>query len=111
MVQMTRLATLCALLFGSCVLASAQMSAEALLKACNSKTESLQIVCSSYVEGFMDGIEASKGAREICWPKGVTVFQVVRVVTKWLNDHPEDLHHTARVEVMIALTTAFPCRN
>jgi hypothetical protein len=61
----------------------------------------------------MDGIEmgARIPQRDVCWPKGVTVFQAVRVVTKWLNDHPEDLHNTARVEVMKALMAAFPCKN
>jgi hypothetical protein len=42
---------------------------------------------------------------------GISNDQAVRIVVKWLNKHPEDLHQTARVTVLVALRNAFPCND
>jgi len=91
---------------------AAQMSAGDLLQECTAKGDASKLACSFYIEGFMDGVEmASNRTRDICWPKGVSVYQAVLVVVKWLKDHPEDLHNTARLQIMKALMNAFPCKN
>ena len=45
-----------------------------------------------------------------CASESVTTGQLVKVVTKHLNEHPEDLHAVAGSEVAIALSGPFPCR-
>ena len=78
--------------------------------------------CLAYMQGFSDGWEGStlahskdyedyrKTAQTIfCIPAEVTLGQEIRVVVKWLQDHPERLHHEASAEIVAALRTAFPC--
>jgi hypothetical protein len=46
-----------------------------------------------------------------CLPiEGVTAGQAIRIVTKYLNAHPERLHRDAHILVVEALREAFPCR-
>jgi len=70
-------------------------------------------VCAGYVEGIVDGHNTFVYWGEIkpywCMPKHGTVGQVIRVVTKYLQEHPESLHLTAGGLTAIALTEAFPC--
>ena len=70
----------------------------------------------SYLSGFLDGHELaastfeSRYKRVMCPPKGgIENEQVVRIVVKYLREHPEELHATDRVSVFIALARAFPC--
>lgn len=42
-------------------------------------------------------------------PERVSVRQVQRVVVKYLQEHPEQLHYTKFALVNIALNQAFPC--
>jgi Rap1a immunity proteins len=44
-----------------------------------------------------------------CTPKTVTNGQIQQVVTKYLNEHPEDLHIDASLLIGKALTAAYPC--
>lgn len=44
-----------------------------------------------------------------CLPQENTFGQLVRVVAKFLNDHPEQLHKPKAVLIMMALHEAFPC--
>jgi hypothetical protein len=70
--------------------------------------------CLGYVSGIDDGIEMAFGtsntARLYCIPEGVTSGQGVRVVVKWLRNHPDKLHNSARVLVVASLADAFPCK-
>jgi hypothetical protein len=70
--------------------------------------------CLGYVSGIDDGIEIASGtrntARPYCIPEGVTTGQGVRVVVKWLSDHPDKLHNTGRILVVASLADAFPCK-
>ena len=46
-----------------------------------------------------------------CAPaEGLTTGQAVRVVLKYLNLHPETLHKSAQLLVVVALREAFPCK-
>jgi hypothetical protein len=75
---------------------------------------------ASYCLGFITGIVTMtdevrianpKYAKLPCYPDGtMTAAQAVRVVTKYLNSHPEELHRDAHVLVVEALTEAFPCK-
>lgn len=73
--------------------------------------------CLSYISGFLDGFwvgETEKGVEtfeHVCIPHEVNTGQAIRVVTKWLEDHPEKLHRPAHACVYVALRDAFPCRQ
>ena len=42
-------------------------------------------------------------------PGGISLDQAMRIFLKWANDHPEQLHESARISVMLSLAQAFPC--
>ena len=78
--------------------------------------------CLAYVIGIIDDrfnfrIDeiASTGAfdpaRYFCFPHGVTPDQAVRVIVKWLGDHPARLHEDAIKLVLDALKENFPCHR
>jgi len=47
----------------------------------------------------------------VCFPKkGISVGQAVRIVVKYLNEHPEDLHAYEAILVMKAFYQAYPCK-
>ena len=52
-----------------------------------------------------------KGAALFCPPDGTTNGQAVRIVVKYLRDHPEELHKHDSVLAFTALKAAFPCAN
>lgn len=68
--------------------------------------------CIGYVTGFVEGWDlngfASNGLR-LCFPNGVTNEQLVKIVYKYLNDHPERLHMEAGTLVLMILDDTFPC--
>jgi hypothetical protein len=69
--------------------------------------------CSGYVNGIDDGIEIASAtgntAKLYCIPEGVTTGQAIRVLVKWLRNHPEKLHQS-RVLVVVSWADAFPCK-
>ncbi len=78
--------------------------------------------CLGYVTGVVDDHfscqlnEASATAaldptKHFCLPDGVTPNQTVRVVVKWLEDHPARLHESAIELVLSALKENFRCRQ
>lgn len=46
-----------------------------------------------------------------CIPEGMTNGQGVRVVVKYLEDHPKTLHYAATVLTMAAYRDAYPCKK
>jgi len=76
--------------------------------------------CVGYVQGVIDDhfscqINESSAAaldptKHFCLPDGVTPDQTVRVIVKWLEDHPARLHEKAIGLVLNALRDNFPCR-
>jgi hypothetical protein len=76
-----------------------------------------QAECHTWIIGFFDGLLWAQAMARIkhltpvtCFPNGLTGEQVRLIVEKHLRDHPEELHHSARLIVAIALDQAFPCR-
>jgi hypothetical protein len=73
--------------------------------------------CISYIAGVRDTITlyppTNKGKQLICIPKDqkITGGQLVRVVLKWLRDHPEELNMPRVVTVLEALRDTWPCRT
>ena len=70
-------------------------------------------MCLTYVIGLHDGIGmfADKGgpAEVYCQPDGVTAGQALRLLAKYIKDHPEKSHHATRDLMLAALVEAFPC--
>jgi hypothetical protein len=75
----------------------------------------LGVGCSFYISGaaqtlvLNDDVESSV-LRQPCPGKGVTNEQIVDVVVKWLDDHPENRELPAPYIIMDSLTKSFPCR-
>jgi hypothetical protein len=69
--------------------------------------------CVTYVGGLADGIAmfADKGSVQemYCSPSGVTHGQTVRLLVKYIKDHPEKSQETTRLLMLEALVAAFPC--
>ena len=56
----------------------------------------------SYLKNSMEDIK-------ICYPEGVENGQLIRLVLKYIRDHPEQAHEPAAVLVVKAELNAFPC--
>lgn len=72
-------------------------------------------LCGGYIMGIADGLMYAQIAdpkrTAICMPeKGYTVGQGVRVLNKYLNDHPEKLNQDVSLLALNAFRAAFPCK-
>jgi hypothetical protein len=83
----------------------------ALLGEC--KKEGL--FCDGYIAGVADAHRAvSHSFREMtryCTPEHVTVHELRRVVVRWLQANPGQIHFAASSLVVQALHDAFPCEE
>ncbi len=100
---------------------SAYDKGEEILWACNAdeskdlKVALEQMHCIGYLSGILDGIQLVFGVRPestfFCPPaSGISSDQQVRIVTKWLEGNPEELHKSARMAILISFAKAFPCK-
>lgn len=77
--------------------------------------------CLGYISGFVSShtltVLITETSPLFCAPKGgfprggLQTGQSVRIVVKWLNDHPENLHLDGGMLTLMALRTAFPCET
>lgn len=72
-------------------------------------------VCGGYIMGIVDGFIYAQivdpDSTGVCVPdKGYTVGQGVRVLTKYLEDHPEKLNVEVSLLALDAFRKAFPCK-
>lgn len=77
-----------------------------------------ELMSAGFCLGLMQGIRHTNRAYGVvsktlfCEPEhGVTNGQAARVVTKYLQEHPEQLHESDSGLAMFALMEAFPCNN
>lgn len=66
--------------------------------------------CLSYIAGLSFAI-GYWGLNKTCLPPSSTLEQFIRVVYKYLQDHPERLHERRFFLVRDALKEAFPCKK
>jgi len=70
-------------------------------------------VCFGYVTGVVDVHNVFVSNNEMnpfwCAPDGINSSQLVRIVTKYLQEIPEALHFSASSIIIFALRDAFPC--
>ena len=107
------------------------INGEALKNFCNARDN---FSCLTFVAGTLDGLKYGSGAglrignkaladefvRDkidfrilygFCSPReGISNGQMRAIVTKYLNDHPEELHRSGGFLVMQAVVKAFPCK-
>lgn len=72
------------------------------------------VLCLDFVSGFLDGYETAStvenGKPMLCFPEGATTGQMIRVIVKWMQDHPEKLNEPASHLVFQALYNSFGCK-
>jgi hypothetical protein len=54
---------------------------------------------------------ADMSSANICLPQNATALQLVRIVVKWLQDHPQNLTGSRTDVVHSAFFAAFPCEH
>ena len=84
-----------------------------LLEMCESSNVSEQNVCAGFVIAIHDYhntmVYKTTFPPFFCTPDGGRSSQLVKVVTKYLNEHPERLHEAASELAHDALFVTFPC--
>jgi hypothetical protein len=107
--------------------AHAEQTGNDLLRGCTamSKTadgneQSIDDITSSlywagYISGFVDSYQITYPGNKptlFCVPQqGIENGQMARIVIKYLNDNPKDLHQSARLCLIHSLQDAFPCKK
>lgn len=85
-----------------------------LNKYCNSETGYENGMCLGYIVGVVDSFNTTnlvkEGRRALCIPPEVTSGQLVLVMRKSMQEHPETLHLPASAHTLSALSAAFPCQ-
>ncbi len=70
-------------------------------------------ICQAYIIGITDAsitfVNWNNMEKDMCLPDNVGSRKLVRVVIKYLQEHPEDLHLSASSLVLNAFIKAFPC--
>ena len=70
-------------------------------------------MCNGYIMGIVDShavLSAWDGTEmRFCLPESLVISQLVRIVTKHLQENPGKLHLSAGSLVSNALSLAFPC--
>jgi hypothetical protein len=73
--------------------------------------------CLGWVAGFAEGflvhdelLGVPRRDRLACVPNGESTIRIVRVIEKYLADHPEKAHRATRYIASLALAGAFPCK-
>jgi hypothetical protein len=72
-------------------------------------------LCLGFIRGMTDCESLRKSidsmfTQVMCIPQGVSDLQLAKIVVKYGNDHPKELHFPASSIVLNALTDAFPCK-
>ena len=85
-----------------------------LLRECESDSLAKLGLCYGYITGIADYQTTLLNWSDLddpyfCMTESGSSDQLIKVVTKYLNEHPEDLHLSAGGSVANALSDAFPC--
>jgi hypothetical protein len=120
----------CALmiLLWSATPASAAMTGQELLNRCTASEKSVDgtekltgeemldaMWCMGYMSGLLDGFSVGDykvgDAKVVCAPEeGLTRTQAMKIVNKWLREHPDALQKSGRRDALLALASAYPCK-
>jgi hypothetical protein len=83
---------------------------------CNSKAGTGdETRCIGYVIGLDQGLNMqallTDSKKLFCTPQEVTYGQKIDVFVKYMADHPEQRHEDAAALYVVAMGTAFPCKE
>ncbi len=71
-------------------------------------------MCLGYISGALDAYRVVGHMRKtklFCEPESATGEQIVSMVKKYLDEHPEQLHWVASQLIYIVMARTFPCTN
>jgi hypothetical protein len=115
MSKRTRLAAMAAAVVLACLSASvrADTPGNELLDYCTSQDASERGYCYGYVNAIAEAERRPAGFNGWynCLPAESTRKQLVDVVKRWLDQHPEQRHYSAAGLIAQALSEAFPCKR
>ncbi|HAT1942727.1 TPA: hypothetical protein RG395_001046 [Legionella pneumophila] len=66
--------------------------------------------CVGYIHGFLDA-QSSIQEKKYCLPYPIDTYQIAKVYSKYLEEHPEKLHQNSNITFSEALISYFPCKN
>lgn len=66
--------------------------------------------CAGIIEALNELAAFMPSGTEACTPDGVTVGQVVTVVVRWLDDHPQRWNERFISLALLALHDEWPCK-
>lgn len=105
-----------------CLIACGQASAgltggEEIQKECEKPDAVPSAFSNGFCAGFVTGVVEAQTMWErrtlkhpsFCLPEKSTNGQILKVFTKYLDDHPEELHQPAALLLVTSLRHAFPC--
>lgn len=73
-------------------------------------------ICIGYVQGIINSelaiqIQTDGKLASFCPPEEINNIQAVRIVEKYMKEHPEELHMHEYIIVTSAFKNAFPCKK
>lgn len=88
-------------------------SAGVVVEGCRDFIARSGSLSSAYIRGLCAGkVEAvAVFASGICFPSEATVGQMIRVVTRYIDQHPARLHENFMLLARDAMREAWPCRR
>lgn len=112
-----RLYLIIALLISQTAAAPAYYQSGNTLKEMCSGSMDLQNGCVGYIVGVFDGIKFIRDFNTnqnwqtltFCSPERPNVSQLMAIVQRHLETHPETLHLSASYNILTAIQLAFPC--
>jgi hypothetical protein len=64
-----------------------------------------------YIHGFLDAHSYNMQEQKYCIPDPIDTYQIAKVYSKYLDDHPEKLHLSASSTLSNALMEYFLCKD
>lgn len=68
-------------------------------------------VCAGIIEGLRFGGPTLDKGLAFCVPNNIARGQAIRVVLKFMNEHPQDLHEDFIVLASVSLLNIWPCKK
>ena len=68
-------------------------------------------LCLGYIYGFLDANLSYIQEKKYCIPDPIDTYQIAKLYSKYLDNHPEKLHQCASLTLSEALIEYFPCKK
>ncbi len=81
-----------------------------LSEECGSEFDFLRGACAGFILGVLDASQGQTwNGQRYCQPTEANARQLMKIVTKYLDEHPAELHLSAYSLVQYSILQAFPC--